>query len=220
MKDEQLEKQFDEYFKGLEQPQNITADAKRQVKKGGRKGAKFVKFASVAACLLLVGTVTVFALRNLFPAQPINPDGPAETYSLSSLTAVSADVYADAKSPALLPVYKITCADNAQVVGYTTYREDGKTVIVRADIVVLKDGRRQDAVMYIDLSDKICEELKFIDGGETKSYYSVDYRYLMTYDNGEPVTNFSVTANQAKYYVSVKSTDTSAYKDYLNVIFS
>lgn len=222
MKDKNLENQFGDYFNSLDKPKNITADAKREVKMGGRRSAKILKIASVAACLLLVCTVTVLSLKFALPAAP-PADVPAQSrYSLSSLTAESADAYAiDAQAkPSLAPVYKLAYAENAQVVNFTEYKLNGDTLVAQADIIMLDNGSRQDVTMYIANPDGVCEELKYIDGGAVRYYGDLPYCYISDYDDGEPVARFSITHNGAKYYVSVKCSDESAYLKYLSLIFS
>lgn len=228
MKDERLEKQFDEYFNGLDKPQGITAKAKNANKRGRPNGAKILKFASLAACLVLVCTVTVLALRAASPA-PADPPGngtndgsEATYYSLSSLTAKQLDAYAiDAKAqPELAPVTKLANAANADVTQLTEYGSDGDAFIVKAEIILLDNGTRQDVTMYVEYADSICREVQYIAEGESKYYKNVPYSYVLTYDDGEPVSNFSAQKNGVKYYVCVKSSDGSAYIKYLSLIFS
>lgn len=58
MKDDRLEKEFDEYFKGVSTTNDVTADAKKFVKKR-KVMPKFVKFASIAASFVLVFAVAL-----------------------------------------------------------------------------------------------------------------------------------------------------------------
>ena len=67
MKDNRLEKEFDEYFKGVSQSNDITADAKKFVKPRRKIMPKFLKFASIAASFVLVFAVALtFILKNDF----------------------------------------------------------------------------------------------------------------------------------------------------------
>ena len=59
MKDDRLEKEFDEYFKGVSTTNDITADAKKFVKPRRKTMPKFVKFASIAASFVLVFAVAL-----------------------------------------------------------------------------------------------------------------------------------------------------------------
>ena len=64
MKDNRLEKEFDEYFKGVNIPDDITADAKKLVTPKRRVMPKFVKFASIAASIVLVFAVSLTVILN------------------------------------------------------------------------------------------------------------------------------------------------------------
>lgn len=67
MKDDKLEKEFDEYFKGVSCSNDITADAKKSVKPKRRIMPKFAKFASIAASFVLVFAVALtIILKNDF----------------------------------------------------------------------------------------------------------------------------------------------------------
>ena len=59
MKDDRLEKEFDEYFKGVNISDDITADAKKSVKSKRNIMPKIVKFASIAASIVLVFAVSL-----------------------------------------------------------------------------------------------------------------------------------------------------------------
>ena len=59
MKDNRLEEEFDEYFKGVNIPDDITADAKKSVKVKRSIMPKFTKFLSVAASIVLVFAVSL-----------------------------------------------------------------------------------------------------------------------------------------------------------------
>lgn len=64
MKDNRLEKEFDEYFKGVSTTNDITADAKQFVKKR-KTMPKFMKYISIAASFVLVFAVTLILSLNL-----------------------------------------------------------------------------------------------------------------------------------------------------------
>ena len=59
MKDNRLEEEFDEYFKGVNISDDITADAKKFVTPKRKIMPKFVKFASIAASIVLVFAVSL-----------------------------------------------------------------------------------------------------------------------------------------------------------------
>ena len=59
MKDNNLEKQFDEYFKGVNIADDITADAKKSVERKRKTMPKILKFASIAASIVLVFAVAL-----------------------------------------------------------------------------------------------------------------------------------------------------------------
>ena len=59
MKDKRLEKEFEEYFQAVNIPNDITADAKAAVRPKRSIMPKIVKFASIAASIVLVFAVTL-----------------------------------------------------------------------------------------------------------------------------------------------------------------
>lgn len=59
MKDDRLEKEFDEYFKGVNISDDITADAKKSVNAKRRTMPKYMKFLSIAASIVLVFAVSL-----------------------------------------------------------------------------------------------------------------------------------------------------------------
>ena len=90
MKDDRLEKQFEEYFKGVNISDDITADAKASVSPRRRIMPKIVKFASIAASIVLVFAVAISIIfRNDFnkgssvgnssgDSSPSAPESPSE----------------------------------------------------------------------------------------------------------------------------------------------
>lgn len=100
MKDDKLEKQFDEYFDNVKTPDNITADAKRYVKRKSAVTPRFVKFASIAASFVLVLAISltvILTTRQEVPAAPDNsanggasvPDGSADAPGASGDDSVN-----------------------------------------------------------------------------------------------------------------------------------
>ena len=59
MKDNRLEKEFEEYFKGVNISNDITADAKQSVGRKRKIMPKILKFASIAASIVLVFAVSL-----------------------------------------------------------------------------------------------------------------------------------------------------------------
>ena len=59
MKDNRLENEFEEYFHGVNIPNDITADAKKSVKPKSTVLPKVVKFASIAASIVLVFAISL-----------------------------------------------------------------------------------------------------------------------------------------------------------------
>ena len=65
MKDDRLEKEFEEYFKGVNISNDIIADAKQSVKPKRRILPKIMKFASVAASIVLVFAVAITVMTRV-----------------------------------------------------------------------------------------------------------------------------------------------------------
>ena len=66
MKDKRLENEFDEYFKGLNISDDIIEDAKKAVVPKRRILPKIVKFASIAASIVLVFALSLTFMLNAF----------------------------------------------------------------------------------------------------------------------------------------------------------
>lgn len=231
MKDKRLEQEFDEYFKGVSTPNDITADAKRYVKPKNSFMPRFLKFASVAASCILVVTLAVIAVTNRFqpPAPPTNegnsaPDGSAGVsiplYYENELTAVEADAYSLPDNSCFKFITKLAYAGNASVSNCVTYYSGEKLVLFNAEVNMLNALTRYDTNVYIEFEkDKVYAPLKDYSEGEKKSYRGAEYYVTQTTaDNGEPQFKLCVSYKGVKYYFDIISTDTQAYLKYLEIV--
>lgn len=221
MKNDNLERQFNEYFNGVNLPDDITADAKNHVKKPFRFNG-FLKFASVAASIVLVCVISVAVMTSGILGTPQTPESFITTYDVGNLTCVAADGYGISKlNSSLKIIQNFALADNATVNDCKTYYSDENLTLAYADVSILKGITRQDAKIYIEFTpeNEVYEPLKDFTEGTKRYYYNNYYRYNFEYaENGEPVTYIYLYLNEVKYYFEVNSSDSNAYFDYLNMI--
>ncbi len=238
MKDERLEKEFGEYFKGVNTPGNITGDAKSFVKPKRKALPKFVKFASCAASLLLVFAValTVVLKTDLFKAgsapgdgntsqgEPSAPDGNGELkyYTDAELSTKTENAYSISSLNSNLKfIENFAIASNASVNLCEAGYSDGKLMLAKAEISLISGLTRDETRIYVEFTDKnlIYGELADYYKG-SKSYYRGAEYYLTetTAENGEPNFKLHVAYRGVKYYFDVISPDKKAYQKYLDLI--
>lgn len=240
MKDERLEKEFEEYFKGVNTPGNIIGDAKNLVRRRRKVLPKFVKFASIAASVVLVFAVALtIVLKSDFnrgdssapPAadssQGNSPNGVPDNngfkyYTDAQLSTRIADAYSiSSLNKSLKFIENFAIASNASVnsceAGYT----DGKLTLAKANVSILSGLSRDETTVYVEFT----EEKLVYDGladyyKGSKSYYRGAEYYLTrtTAENGEPNFKLHVSYRGVKYYFDVISSDVRAYEKYLDLI--
>lgn len=246
MKDDRLEKEFGEYFKGVKTPDNITDGAKKYVKKKSAGLPAFAKFASIAASFVLVAVaVTVIFFtdakktneNNAAPDIPDasdgnnsasgdgsadNPDSDDAIYSVYSddvLTTISANIYTlSSVDPSLEFLQNIAYKSNAQVASCTASYRDDSLSLIKAEVTILGEAR-YDSEIYVEFDSDIYQPLETYLYGITGYYNGATYRLTReTADNGEPIFKLFITYNGLKYYVNVSSSDEECYIKYLQMI--
>lgn len=224
MKDERLEKQFEGYFENVKVPSNINEDAKRYVKKKSTFMPAFIKFASIAASIVLVLTaslVIVFNMRNAPPAVDSPNQAQVSTYQDSDLSFEKTDVYGISELDNSLKFIRTLAYNGADVKGCSAgYKDDG-LAIVKADVSMMSGFSRYDAEIFVEFTDKneVYSPLAAYGQGTKDSYKGVEY-YLTreTAENGEPVNKLHFTYNGVKYYFYVTSSDENSYVKCLEMI--
>lgn len=237
MKDDRLEKEFGEYFKGLTPPERITDAAKAAASEKKRaKTPSYVKFICVAAsfvvCFLVAFSVLVTSLMGSFlkdssesPSGSTSgadaSSGEDENNTVQSYTAYeSVDAYHAAQlHPSLKIIETLAYASNAQVLSCTAYYLEEQLAMVDAEVSLLNDGVRDDTQMVFEFSEEIYEPLADYHMGDV-GYYSGAVYYLTeeTAENGEPLFKLYVEYGGVKYYVRVQSSDEESYFKYLDMI--
>lgn len=223
MKDQRLEKEFGEYFKGVNTPDDITADAKKYVKPGTSFMPKFLKFASVAASCVLVVTVAVLLLtrdsfKNDSPSSDVAESAPL--YYDADITAVDADAYSLPNKPSFKFITRLASYGGAHVSDCVTYYSENELVLFNAEVEMLYGLNRYDAEMYIEFTpDKTYAPLKDYTEGEKSYYRGAEYYVTQTVaDNGEPEFKLYVSYNGLKCYFDITSSDEQAYMKYLEIV--
>ena len=244
MKDENLQKEFEEYFKGVNIPNDITADAKADVKPKRNIMPKIAKYASIAASIVLVFAVTMTILfRQNFRVNspgggitnnggtPNPPDGMGdsaasdsefELYTDSELVQSYQNAYSiSTLNSSLKVIENFAYASNATVENCKAGYRDGELALVTAEITIVNGLNRDETIVFVEFTDEklIYDELADYFDGKTYTYYGVQY-YLTetTAENGEPEFKLHILYKGVKYYFSVRSSDTNAYKKYLNIV--
>ncbi len=229
MKDERLEQEFGEYFKGVETPDNITEKAKKQasVKRTATRG--YLKYLSIAASSVLVCAVAlalIFNSRTNFNAGTEAPDPPQSgstdgTYADSDLVWESENAYAVSYlDPALALIENFAYADNARVSACNAAYLDGELAAVYAEITYLATARDDTEIVVEFTDDQLVYEpmTEYLSG--TVHYYNGYEYYLTAYtaENGEPGFKLYVSVGGVKYYFNVRSSDEESYIKYLKLI--
>lgn len=226
MKDDRLEKEFEEYFKGASAPDDITRDAKKYVKPKYAFMPKFVKFASIAASFIVVCALALtFILRNNRVDSPSDDAAIPPSvvyYTDTDLETKAASAYSASRlDPSLKFIQNFALASNADVEKFSAGYKDGKLTLVKAEVNILNGLSRDDTEIYVEYTDKnhVYFPLSDYSGGERHSYRGAEY-YLTanTCENGEPEYKLHVLYGGVKFYFSVRSSDTKAYAKYLNMV--
>lgn len=230
MKDKRLEKEFDEYFKGVSTPDNITADAKKFVKPKNSFMPKLLKLASVMASCVLVITLTVIIFVNNPSVAPPNGSQPPASgditapapacYYDTELTLKDADAYALTDNRRLKLISKLAHSDNASVSDCVSYYSGEELVLFSAKVDMLYSLTRYESEVYIEfVSDKVYAPLKDYAEGAKGNYRGVEYYITQTTaENGEPQFKLCAVYKGVKYYFDIISSDEQAYMKYLEFV--
>lgn len=223
--DKKLKEEFDEYFKGVNLPDNLTADAKTHVKKHNKISFKWVyALAPIAvAAVLIIGYA---AYMNLIPGSGSSPmDGKDENtagdyYSSQSLAKENLDINAASAMVGLEFTKAFEYNRNVYADLFAYRSADSEIKFVEAAVTVLHYGYRHDAVIIAEFADKCLEDKRDFLEGEEKSYMGNSYIYNSGYDNGEPVHRIYTVYKNVKYYISVTTSEQAGYLVYLNLIYN
>ena len=230
MKDDKLEKQFEEYFKGVKTPDDITGDAKKHVARRKAVMPRIVKFASIAASFVLVfaAAITLIMRNGAFKTTPDNssgvhaPSASVTTYDDGELDFKDADAYTSNKlNSSLSFVRTLAIANNADLSGLKAGYMDDKLALVTADLSLINGLSRHDTKVYVEFTpdNLVYGELEDFYDGERYDYKGIDYYITRTVaENGEPETKLSFNYNGVKYYFDVTSADRAAHLSYLKMI--
>ncbi len=235
MDDKRLQNEFDGYFRGAELPENLTADAKAQIKPRKKRGSVkwFLRLTPVAALLVAVVTAaTVLSPRYLPGGNTVGGDGSFgdhsagstppgagyEYYSLSELAERDVDPY-ETVTRGLEFARTFAFAKNADV-SVTEYSKNDTVRIARADVALVNNGFRHDAVIYAEYTDgdARCRNLLEYADGEENYYRGTEYILNTEYDNGENVYKLFIDAGTVKYYLRIKTSQSLGYTYYFDIL--
>lgn len=230
MDDKRLQSEFDGYFSGANLPDNMTADAKAQVRPRKREIRKwFLRLAPIAAAFILIVSVSVVFINRFMPSNvsggsnagsaPPPSDGSAKYvyYTAETLSSKRMDPYASTDIDGLEFVYDLTQVPNSNIY-LTVFFQNENMVLAKAEISLLHNGYRHDTVLYAEYTNEYFDELKeFLDGDERR-YLGYEYLYTLDYDGGEQVYKIYMQDGGVKYYLSVMTSEPDGYGIYLNFL--
>ena len=214
MKDQRLEKEFEEYFKGANLPADITADAKKCIKAKSVGHGRFIGLISAAASVLIVCTAAVVIALNLNPSRGMRVYGDERLSFKAENAAYLTDLNGSLKI-----IEDFARADNAKI-NYCSSAYDGDSLaFVTADVSSINGLTRHETSIYIEFADGVYSPLEEYYSG-TKAEYKNPQYYLTrgVAVNGEPVNKLYLSYGGVKYYFNVTSSDEDAYKKYLQLI--
>lgn len=225
MDDKRLQSEFDGYFKGANLPENMTADAKTQVKPRKRDGLKwFLRLAPIAAAFVVVVAASVILLNNASPSGGSQTnDGIGSSYYYYTAADLSNPVYVDPYSAidinGLEFAHTLAYAPNSNI-NLTAFYQSENMVLAKAEISLLHNGYRHDAWLYAEYTDEYyCfEELKKYLTGDEMYYRGYNYIYNLDYDEGENVYMIYMYTGEVKYYLSVMTSELYGYQFYLDLL--
>ena len=210
MKDDRLEKEFDEYFKGANISNDIIADAKKSVKPRRRILPHILKFASVAASIVLVFSVVITVmtrvdLSGLFPdggmsnagnssgSLPHDPDAEGdakpddtprfELYTDSDLVQSYQSAYSIATlNSSLKFIETLAYGYNSTVETCKAAYKDGKLALVTAEVSILSGLNRDETTVFVEFTggNLIYAELADYYDGKIYKYYDAQYYLTAT----------------------------------------
>lgn len=223
MDDKRLQTEFDGYFKGASLPENMTADAKAQVKPRKRDIRKwFLRLAPVAAALVFI--VAALVTNRFSPSgndQGADPNASANYsyYTIEALTDRYIDPYSAADIKGLEFAPKLANKPNSDI-NLTAFYENDNITLAKAEISFLHNGYRHDAVMYVEYTDKYyCyEELRDYLTGNERYYRGYNYVLNKAYDEGEDVYMVYFSTGGVKYYLSVMTSERDGYTIYFDFL--
>ena len=222
MDDKRLQSEFDDYFRGANLPSDMTADAKAHAKSHNREVRKwFLRLAPVAAAFVLVVALSIVFVNRYFPTNIKGGDTGVHYsyYNTAQLTDKPIDAYSAADIKGLEFAEKLAFMSNSNI-NLTAFYESKNMILAKAEISLLHNGYRHDAVLYAEYTDeyRCLEEVKEYLSGE-ENYYK-NYTYLLTCDRdeGEPVYMVYIYTGGVKYYLSVTTSEINGYKIYLDLL--
>lgn len=242
MKDDRLEKKFDEYFDGVNIQRDIIADAKAVIKPKRKILPTIMKFASVAASIVLVFAVAIAVMFHNFNTAipdngmsnagnaPSNPpddssegDAPGfQLYTDSELVKSYQSAYSiSSLNSSLMFIENIAYSYNSTVETCNAGYRDGKLALVTAEVSILSGFNRDETTVYVEFTDGqlIYSEVADYYNGKEYNYYGAKYHLTATKaKNGEPEYKLHILYNGVKYYFSVRSSDIKAHEKYLNLV--
>ena len=244
MKDNDLEKQFDEYFKGVNISNDIVADAKKPVEHKRKAMPRIVRFASIAASIVLVFAVALTVIlktdfNKVAPGNSVGDSGASgdstgspdvsegdaslvSYYTDSDLEKSDANANSISKLNSSLKIIEnFAMASNANVESCKAAYKDDKLALVIAKVNILNGLNRDETTVFVEFTEKNTVYGELADYYEPSVRYFDGNEYYLTQtvgENGEPEFRLHISYGGVKYYFNVHSSDKYAYEKYLYMV--
>lgn len=222
-KDERLSKIFDAYFEENKPSSFVLQKGESYLKeKGARRSWRMpvMRFASVFACVVLavVMLVAFFPKRNN-EQKPANDSLNVGTYSSSSLKFRSVE-RSNAVNVASFDFFvkneELTVVSESYYIYYDKTTEEAMFVFAKTGI--LRNGRREDVSVIVELSEKQYDALasfrvleNCIDMGDLQ----VNYKTLSLEEEGEYVSTAYFMKEERRFYIEIMSSIQESLDYYL-----
>lgn len=228
MKREQdLQAVFEEYFEGSYAPSNSVTDAAKNSIRLKKAPSNALKGAIIAvASFFSVGATAGAAVLTSTTIGGIidrgdngNTAGVAY-YDPASLSESELDIYAVSAPEGMDFIKTLNLAENCSVDTLSAHSNGESVAFVKAELTATVNAHRHDAVIYAEYTgeNSACKLFESYYSGSARYYRGYRYLYFQTFDKGEYVSNAHITHDGVKYYITVKSSDKTAFYPYLDLI--
>lgn len=209
-RDPKIERAFERYFDGVEEPKVDLIAAKEELRASARRKADARRrlrwqLPALAAALFVLVAVGIRFLPGLLITR----------YSIDETAKRTAELE---EAGAVLPggLGQFALADNAQA-EFTVYSLKGEEVLLSANLRMLSGLYKFEATVWADLSDGKCEaeELSRFKDLEKRRGYS--YRY--EFENGEYVYLAAVERDGERYFIDYTAQESRSFELFMEKFF-
>lgn len=212
-KDERLSQIFDAYFEENKPSPSVTQKAGSYLKEKGARRPRWkpaLRFASVFACVVLAFVMLISFLPTRKGAEaPSDNAVSVETYSSSSLKFRSVErsqAVNTASFGFVASDENLTIVSESYYIYYDKTSEEAMFVLARLGI--LRNGRREDVSVIVELSEKQYDalaEYRRLEDSVTVGDVQVNCRTVALEEEGEYVSNAYFAREEKRFYIEIMS---------------